>query len=233
MTADCAHRQAGRFCPDCGKDLRPEPIDRRTVVDELAENWWEKGVLHTLVGLLRQPGVLIRRYIEEDRDLLVKPIPYVAVILALNYYIRARLMPGSDTTDLTLVEMIRNEPVILPLIQALTSSLILYYGFYRRATAGLFGTIIMRLYIVAQTTLLMLVADLAMELATPDRSIERNLIRAAVGLGFTIFAVRQFYAGEGRGSWIRAIAAVLCGEIALILFVLTPAAMVQRAGLLN
>lgn len=233
MSDDCVHRCDGRFCPDCGKDLRPGPIDRRAVLGELAETWWEKGVLHTLVGLLRQPGVLIRRYIEEDRDLLVKPIPYVAVILALNYIVRARLMPGSDTTELTLVEMLRNEPVILPLVAALTSSLVFHFLFYRRASAGLFGTIVMRLYILAQATLLMLVADLLMELVTPDRTIARNAVRAVVGLFFTIFAVRQYYAGEGKGNWLRAVAAVLCGEIALILFVLTPAAMIQNAGLLG
>ncbi len=231
MTDDCVHRQAGRFCPDCGKDLRPEPIDRRAVLGELAENWWEKGVLHTLVGLFRQPGVLIRRYIEEDRDLLVKPIPYVAVILALNYLIRARILPGSDTTTIGLIETLRNEPIILPLIIALTSSLVLHFIFYRRSSVGFFGTTIMRLYVVAQATLLMLFADLLMELVTPDRSLERISIRYALGFGFNIFAVRQFYAGEGRGGWIRAAAAVIGCELALILFIFTPASLIDKAGL--
>lgn len=232
MSEPCAHRGDGRYCPDCGKDLRPAPFDQRTIFDDVAENWWEKGAIQTFIGLFREPGPLIRRYIEEDRDLLVKPVAYVAVVLALNYLVRARLLPGSDTTDLTLIEMLRNEPVILPLVSAMISALVLNYVFYRHASAGLFGTIIMRVYVLAQATLLMLAADLLMELATPDRSIERNLVRAAVGIGYSIAAVRQFYAGEGRGGWIRAIVAVVCGEIALILLVLTPAAMIERSGFL-
>lgn len=233
MTADCAHRQAGRFCPDCGKDLRPQPIDRRAVLGELAENWWEKGVLHTLVGLFRQPGVLIRRYIEQDRDLLVKPVPYIAVILALNYAVRSRVLPASDTTNLSLIEMLRNEPVALPLLAALISALVLHYFFYRQSSTGLFGTMVMRLYVLAQATILVLAADLLIELMTSERGVGRNLTRLAVGLGFTMLAVRQFYAGEGRGGWIRAVAAVICGELALILLVYMPAAMIDQAGLLD
>ncbi len=233
MSDVCVHRRVGRYCPDCGKNLQPEPIDRRTVVDELVGNWWEKGVLHTLVGLFRQPGVLIRRYIESDRDILVKAVPYIAVALALNYALRARFLPGSTATDLSIIETLQQEPLVIPLLSALISALVLHFIFYRGASAGLFGTMVMRLYVLAQATLLVVFVDLAMQLFIADRSIGRNLTRLAFGLGFTIFAVRQFYAGEGRGGWIRAIAAVLCGELALILLVYTPAAMVEQAGLFD
>lgn len=233
MSSDCVHRQVGRYCPDCGKDLQPEPITRQTVVHELVENWWEKGVLHTLVGLVLRPGILIRRYIESDRDILVKAVPYIAVALALNLALRARFLPGSTKTDLSVIEMLQNEPLIMPLLSALISALVLHFIFYRGASAGLFGTMVMRLYVLAQATLLALFADLAMQLFLADRSIGRNLARLTIGLGFTIFAVRQFYAGEGRGGWIRAIAAVICGELALILLVYMPAAMVEQVGLLD
>ncbi|ALJ13309.1 DUF3667 domain-containing protein [Sphingopyxis macrogoltabida] len=233
MSDDCAHRKVGRYCPDCGKDLQPQPIDRRTVMSELVENWWERGVLHTLIGLFRQPGVLIRRYIESDRDILVKAVPYIAVALALNYGLRARFLPGSTTTELSIIETLQQEPLVIPLLSALISALVLHFIFYRDASAGLFGTMVMRLYILAQATLLVVVVDLAMQLFLTDRSIGRNLTRLAFGLGFTIFAVRQYYTGEGRGGWIRAIAAILCGELALILFVYMPAAMIEQAGLLD
>lgn len=233
MSDACAHRQVGRFCPDCGKDLRPEPIDRRAVVDELVGNWWEKGVLQTLLGLFIRPGVLIRRYIERDRDILVKAVPYIAVALALNYALRARFLPGSTKTDLSVIEMLQNEPLIIPLLSAAISALVLHFIFYRGASAGLFGTMVMRLYVLAQATLLALFADLVMQIFLADRSIGRNLARLTLGFGFTIFAVRQFYAGEGRGGWIRAVAAVICGELALILFVYMPAAMIEQAGLLD
>lgn len=233
MSDDCAHRQVGRYCPDCGKDLQPQPIDRRTVMSELVENWWERGVLHTLIGLFRQPGVLIRRYIESDRDILVKAVPYIAVALALNYALRARFLPGSTTTELSVIETLQQEPLVIPLLSALISALVLHFVFYRGGSAGLFGTMVMRLYVLAQATLLVVAVDLAMQLFLTDRSIGRNLTRLAIGLGFTIFAVRQYYAGEGRGGWIRAIAAILCGELALILFVYMPAAMIEQAGLLD
>lgn len=233
MSGDCAHREVGRYCPDCGKDLQPEPITRRTVIDELVENWWEKGVLHTLVGLFLQPGVMIRRYIESDRDILVKVVPYIAVALTLNVALRARFMPGSMTTDLSVIETLQKEPLVMPLLSALISALVLNFIFYRGSSAGLFGTMVMRLYVLAQAVILGLAADLAMELFLADRSVARNLARLAVGLGYTIFAVRQFYAGEGRGGWIRAAAAVISGELALILLVFTPAAMIEGAGLLD
>ncbi|WP_234715802.1 DUF3667 domain-containing protein [Sphingopyxis macrogoltabida] len=202
-------------------------------MSELAENWWEKGVLHTLIGLFRQPGALIRRYIESDRDILVKAVPYIAVALALNYALRARFLPGSTTTELSVIETLQQEPLVIPLLSALISALVLHFVFYRGGSAGLFGTMVMRLYVLAQATLLVVAVDLAMQLFLTDRSIGRNLTRLAFGLGFTIFAVRQYYAGEGRGGWIRAIAAILCGELALILFVYMPAAMIEQAGLLD
>jgi len=233
MSGDCVHRQVGRYCPDCGKDLQPEPITRQTVVHELVENWWEKGVLHTLVGLLVRPGVMIRRYIESDRDILVKAVPYIAVAFALSIALRARVLPGSTKTDLSVIEMLQNEPLIIPLLSALISAFVLHFVFYRGASAGLFGTMVMRLYVLAQATLLVLFADLLMEMFLANRSIGRNLARLSVGICYTIFAVRQFYAGEGRGGWIRAIAAVICGELALILLVYMPAAMIEQAGLLD
>jgi hypothetical protein len=233
MSDDCVHREVGRYCPDCGKDLQPAPFDRRTVVDELVGNWWEKGVLQTLLGLVLRPGVLIRRYIESDRDILVKVVPYIAVALTLNIALRARFLPGSMTTELSVIETLQKEPLVMPLLSALISALVLNFIFYRGASAGLFGTMVMRLYVLAQAVLLGLFADLTMEIFLADRSVARNLARLAVALGFTIFAVRQFYAGEGRGGWIRAITAVLCGEIALILLVYMPAAMIQNAGLLD
>ena len=88
-----------------------------------------------------------------------------------------------------------------------------------------------RLYVVAQATLLMLFADLVMELVTSERSMERISIRYALGLAFNIFAVRQFYVGEGRGSLIRAVAAVIGCELALILFIFTPLSVLDKAGL--
>jgi hypothetical protein len=233
MSGDCVHRQIGRYCPDCGKDLQPEPITRQTVLHELVENWWEKGVLHTLIGLLLRPGVMIRRYIESDRDILVKAVAYIAVALALNIALRARFLPGSTTTDLSVIEMLQNEPLIIPLLSALISALVLHFIFYRGSSAGFFGTLVMRIYVLAQATLLVVFADLAMELFLANRSMGRNVARLTVGLGYTIYAVRQFYAGEGHGGWLRAIAAVIGGELGLILFVFMPAAMVEQAGLLD
>lgn len=230
MTGDCAHITGARFCSNCGKDLRPDAINLRTVLGELTENWWEKGVLHTLLGLLLHPGQLIRRYIETDRDLLVRPIPYVAVALAFSYAVRTRLLPESVETDLGIIEMLRREPVLLPLISALLSSLALHFIFYRRSPIGLFGTMVMRLYVLAQSTLLVLAADLLMELVTTERSVGRNLSRIAFGLGFTVFAVRQYYAAEGRGGLFRATLAIFCGEITLILLIFIPAALIDEAG---
>jgi hypothetical protein len=231
--SDCTHRPIGRFCPDCGKDLAPPLYDRRMVLNDLAENWWEKGAVTTLIGLFLRPGTLIRAYIERDRDLLVKPVPYAAIVIAFAYWVRARVpgMGGIDTGDSATLALLMRDPLVPTVLAALLGAGVITYITHRPAALSLSGAFVLRLYIAAQALLLLLLIDVAAAQAAMRGSIGHDIARYAISFGWIGFALWQYFRPDRlRLGWLRAIGAVILGEAALFLLLIIPIIISDEMG---
>lgn len=232
----CDHRTGGRYCPDCGLDFRPAPYDRSAFVNELVENWWEKGVVRTFLGLFIRPGIYLRAYVEHDRKLLLKPLSYAAVMIALVYWARSRI-PGMgtfDTSDSATLTLLMRDPIIVTLLAAVTGALVITYVTHRHAPLSIYGAIVVRLYLSVQLMIMLLAIDIvAVQLALRG-SAGHTLVRFGVNFGWLTFALWQFFGPDRlRRPWLRAFVAVLLGEAAVFLLLILPIAIVDELGWLN
>lgn len=233
---DCAHPTRGRFCADCGKDLQPEPYDRRTVTAELAENWWEKGAVQTLAGLFIRPGTLIRTYVGQDRDLLVKPIPYAAVIIAFVYWVRARVpeIGNPDTAGSAALTLLMRDPLVPTVLSAMIGASIITFVTHRSVARSLYTMFVMRLYLAVQALLLMLGVKLVGLWLGVHRSSWFDPAEYIVIFGWMAWAIHQYFGPDQlRFSKLRAVAAVVMGEAALFLLLIIPIIIIDEAGWLN
>jgi hypothetical protein len=229
----CAHRHIGRFCPDCGKDLSPPRYDRRMVIGDLVENWWEKGAVTTLVGLFLRPGKLIRAYIERDRDLLVKPVPYAAIVIAFAYWARARVpgLGGVNTGESATLTLLMRDPLVPTVLAALLGAGVISYITHRPAALSLSGAFVLRLYLAAQALLLILGIDFAAVQLGQRGSMGHDVARYAVSFGWIGYALWQFFRRDGlRLDWLRAAGAVILGEVALFLLLIMPIVISDELG---
>jgi Protein of unknown function (DUF3667) len=234
--SDCAHRAGARYCPDCGKDLAPPPYDRQTLVNDVAENWWEKGAIHTLAGLFVRPGTAIRAYIERDRDYLVKPIPYAAVVIAFVYWARTRIpgMGAMDTSESAALTLLMRDPLVPTIMAAMIGALVVTFVTHRPAQLTLYGAFVLRLYLGAQALLLMFAVDVIAVHNDARGDLTHDIAGYAISFGWVGFALWQYFAPDRltRG-WARAAAAVLLGEVALFLLLIIPLVLVDETGWLN
>jgi Protein of unknown function (DUF3667) len=230
--SDCPHRHGSRFCPDCGKDLAPLPYDRRTLLSDLVENWWEKGAVQTLAGLFVRPGLLIRTYIERDRDLLVKPIPYAAIVIAFCYWVRARAgLGGISAGDSATMALLLRDPLVLTLLAALIGAAVVTFITHRPAPLSFYGAFVLRLYIGVQALLLAVGIDLLAHANDARSSLGYDIARYAISFGWVGFALWQYFLPDAlRRNALRAAAAVLLGEIGLILLIVIPVLISDEMG---
>ena len=81
----CNGEFQGQFCSTCGKPQSLKRINGAYILTEIGSVLnFEKGILFTVRELLLRPGQSVRKFIQEDRSYLVKPIVYI-IICSLVY----------------------------------------------------------------------------------------------------------------------------------------------------
>lgn len=61
----------------------------------------EKGMLYTLVNLIKKPGVVINEHLFEDRNKMVKPIPYLFLTAGFVTFITLKFIDFENEIDLS------------------------------------------------------------------------------------------------------------------------------------
>ena len=77
---NCSTKLSGEYCTDCGRPRKLKRIDRQYILTEVGSVInFDKGIFYTVRELLLRPGLSIQKFIEKDRNRLVKPIVFVIV----------------------------------------------------------------------------------------------------------------------------------------------------------
>lgn len=84
---NCNTEITQNYCPNCGQPAQLKRIDGHYIRHEIEHLLhFEKGLLYTIRELLTQPGSSARRFIQEDRSRIVKPVVFI-IITSLVYTI--------------------------------------------------------------------------------------------------------------------------------------------------
>jgi hypothetical protein len=82
---NCNHQIAENYCPHCGQPATPKRIDKHYILHEILNLLqFEKGVFFTAKRLLLRPGSSVKEYLNENRNIYTKPIPFL-IITSLIY----------------------------------------------------------------------------------------------------------------------------------------------------
>lgn len=85
LCKSCSTELSGKYCSHCGQPAHTKRIDGHYIKHEIEHVLhFEKGILFTVAELLFRPGQNVRRFLNEDRSKLVKPIIFI-VITSLIY----------------------------------------------------------------------------------------------------------------------------------------------------
>lgn len=85
---NCNYPVPEKFCPNCGQPAQLKRIDRHYVVHEIQHLFHiEKGILFTAKELLLKPGVRIREYLSENRNKLMKPVPFLVLTSLITTFV--------------------------------------------------------------------------------------------------------------------------------------------------
>lgn len=81
----CDKNITGNYCSNCGNPNKLKRIDKNYITHEIGSVLnFDKGILYTIKELLIRPGTTTRKFIQEDRNRLVKPIIFI-ILCSLIY----------------------------------------------------------------------------------------------------------------------------------------------------
>lgn len=84
----CHTANIEKFCHNCGQPAEPKRIDSHYLIHEIQHLFHiEKGVFFTGKELLLKPGVRIREYLSENRNKLIKPIPFLVFTSLITTFV--------------------------------------------------------------------------------------------------------------------------------------------------
>lgn len=216
----CRHDRHGRYCSKCGLEIDPPRLTFRTIWSDLLFSWLQQGFRQTFVGLLVAPGHQVRHYLKEDRTRLIKPVSYLLIAAALDYWVVRQTghdAAGNVTTTAMGIDAATaaTEPMIVEfsrwlvthiwqimLAQAALMALLMRYVFFRRIGHTLAEFTIFLTYVLAQSILLQTIAGLFF---IPYGHPLPNWAHLAIGGGYTIFAIAQFTGTVRPPGILRAI----------------------------
>lgn len=212
MNSTCKHVAGVRFCPHCGKQLVVAPIDGRFMLEQYSI-WTTKLLRDTIIGLTLRPGHLIRDYLTRDRDLILKPITYVALCVGVFLYVNDTLPADACDRRFWLCALALKNALTMQLVQAAITSIVVKYVFYRSAPYSFYEILAFALYILAQSLLISSLMLLAQDAGAPP------LVALRVGFAirelYALMALGQFFEAKSVLGWLKA-ALALAVSMALL-----------------
>jgi len=220
----CKEPVSGDYCASCGQPVRLEKIDRRYVMNEIADVLnVNNRMIYTIKCLVINPGNSVRQYITADRSRFVKPISFV-FINALIYTFVHYLFPLSieDIIPQMEVEVEEIEKTVFKWTQensgyvTLLTGLFMAFGikiFFRKAGYNLSETFMLLCFLFGLTLLF----DVVFLLLQKITGLNLTQVFTIVETLYITWAVGQFFDGKKAVSYIKAFLSFFFG---LLMFML-------------
>ncbi len=209
------HESNRNSCSSCGQAIKPKRIDSHFIIHEISSVLnFEKGILFTIKEVLINPKQSIRSFIDEDRNLLVKPIIFI-IITSLIYTLIARLLD----VESGYIEFDNREKSATTLI---SNWIQVNYG-YANIIMGIFIAIWIKIFFRKHNynfyeilTLLCFVMGIAMLIFSIFGILESLTklklmqIGGLIGIVYSSWAIGQFF-GQQKINYIKALLSYLLG----------------------
>ncbi|MFD0792002.1 DUF3667 domain-containing protein [Mucilaginibacter litoreus] len=220
----CKSPLTGKFCSSCGQPSKLPRVDSHYILHELQHILhFEKGILYTIKELLIRPGQNVKEFITDNRSRLVKPVIFI-IVTSLVYSAVSHFFE----LETGYINYQGNKHTAINAIFSWISS---HYG-YANIIMGLFiaswlkllfkrqGYNVFEILIVLCFVMGMMMLILA--LFTLFAGITKFNIMGLAGIicmGYSTWAIGQFFDHRKPGSYFKALAAYILGMITFSLAV--------------
>lgn len=201
----CDHVTGDKYCPKCGKQLKVDPVDWFFIIEQFYKTWMLKGFRDTLLGLSFHPGHSVRKYLQNDRDLIIKPVAYIAACATFFVWISS-LYPDPLACDQLIIKFCQfflENTTMMQLIQAVCLCITIKFIFYRNTNYNFFEILVFSIFLLAQillfTSLLTMVSHF---LGAGNLRFYGSLLTKLV---FSTLALVQFFEQESLKGYLKAL----------------------------
>ncbi len=212
-SAVCEHLEGYPYCPLCGKKLVVKRIDSSILDENKVEYWLTKIFRQTLLGLFIAPGQRIRTFIQTDREVLTRPLPYLVLTAAVAHWTSGLSNELAQCGNSVLCQWAMDNPVPVELAQTMILATVLRFVFFRNSGYNIWEFATLFMYLLAQCFLISAGFDVFYYIAGMDPSVWSALLACNV---YVLFAVVQFFDDKSARGILKVFVAVL---LALALFV--------------
>jgi len=233
----CNEPVGGMYCTNCGQPVKLKKIDRRYVLNEIADVFnVNNRMFFTIKSLLTNPGNSVKHYITEDRSQLVRPISFIfinSLIFTLIHYfcpidINEFILQteGLEAADLELTKAMSTWIFENTGYLTLLSGLFTAFGvkiFFRKAGYNLYEIFTLLCFVCG---LLLLFESLLvfLEAVTPWHMLQIMFVIEPL---FITWAVGQFFDSRKAMSYVKALLSYLFGFLILTFL------LISAVGLIN
>ncbi len=221
---NCNEIFTGSYCNTCGQPASLKRIDQHYVSHEIFHLFhFEKGFFYTIKEMLVRPGESAKEFIGENRNKLMKPVPFL-ILTALLFTLTSHLSNADQLVNDTSKQFekfskgyadIYNWMVmhhnygnlISGFFTAVSCSL-----FYRKFKYNFYETLIMVCFVIGLNTLLLSVGNLFYGIVKLQMFV---FLIAIVTFLYTTWAISQFYYNKSKkiSGFLKALFVFLSGQL--------------------
>lgn len=210
------------YCPNCGRLVKLKRINGRYIFNEITQVLnLEKGILYTIRELAIRPGENVKHFISEDRNRLVKPIVFIIVtslfysIIVSLFHIEDEFIKYSELDESSIskiLQWIQNHygyaNIIMGVFIAFFTQL-----FFRKYKYNFYEILILLCFVTGMGMLFLGVLAIFQELINFNSS----KIGGILFLGYSIWAIGQFFDKKKAVNYFKAFASYMLGSIMFML----------------
>lgn len=217
---ECDSELFGQFCSSCGRPQIIKRINGEFLLSEIAVVFnFQKGILYTIKELLLRPGSNIKKFIQEDRNRLVKPISFI-LLCSLIYiitqktlhfedgYINFSNLEWGDSSVLFIMNWISDNygfaNILMAIFMAMWAKV-----FFEKYNYNFFEILIL-LYFVIGIQMLMFSFFGLIESLTNLTILDKGSI---VAIGYVCWAIGQFFDSSNKLNYLKALFSYMLGMI--------------------
>ncbi len=224
---NCNTEINSKFCPECGQPARLKRIDGKYIIHEIVNVFYfERGLLYTIRKLITSPGQAVRNYLTENRSRLVKPIIFI-LLTSLIYTLTIRMFsiedgylvlegdgPNSALSKIT--EWIQNHYGYAKLIMGIFIAFWVKL-FFKKYRFNIFEILIMLCFVMGIEMLIFSVFGILLGLT----NLNIMSIGGMVGLGYSTWAIGNFFGKTPIANYIKTFIALTLGMITFVFLAAT------------
>lgn len=222
---NCNTEVDSKYCPDCGQATKLQRIDGHYIIHEIEHVLhFEKGILYTVKELLINPGNNVRKYINENRVRLVKPIIFIIITSLIYTFINhffnieegyVKIDDVKSTSTVKIFTWVQEHygyaNIIMGVFIAFWAKL-----FFKKYGYNFFEILILLCFIMGMGMLIFALFALLQGLT----KISIMQYGSIIGLIYITWAIGSFFNKSKAVNYFKAFAAYILGSLTAVLFAL-------------